>query len=427
MRYKLREEFFGGLIYDQKHRKYIYIDEFVLDMISLGDHIENTEYRTELQKKHGVTENELGEIVSNLRIMELNKMNIENVGKGKNESYLSAPLRIFYDITYECNLRCKHCFTMSGEKNQNELTHIERKRLIDEMADLGVYRLAIAGGEPFIVPDLFDFFKYARSKGIDISFTTNGTLINEEMIDRLNDFDLKTLTVSLDGGSPETHDYIRGVGQFSRVMKALDLLKNRYQGKVALKTTLMKLNMTELEKILQIGEMYGCSMVKLNCIREDGRAKGNQDLLMTQDDYIETIKKAAELHPQITVKLPLNVFDHCEYNYMTELGFGCFAGKESICMNPIGEVRPCSHFPSEFVAGNIRSEHLYSIWNHSPIFEQFRTLTGNQVCNCCEEYDYCRAGCRYRAFRAGDLNGIDPYCYLYKNDLDKQQIDTKIG
>ena len=45
------------------------------------------------------------------------------------------------------------------------------------------------------------------------------------------------------------------------------------------------------------------------------------------------------------IKNPLNIFSKECYNYIEELGFGCFAGKESICVDALGNVRPCSHFP----------------------------------------------------------------------------------
>ena len=103
------------------------------------------------------------------------------------------------------------------------------------------------------------------------------------------------------------------------------------------------------------------------------------------------------------------------YNYIAELGFGCFAGKESICVDPLGNVRPCSHLPKEFICGNIKNTSLYDVWHESKILKTIRNLKGNETYSNCGKYSKCRGGCRYRAFLNGDINGIDPYCYEHKN------------
>lgn len=49
-------------------------------------------------------------------------------------------------------------------------------------------------------------------------------------------------------------------------------------------------------------------------------------------------------------------------------------------------------------------------------FELFKRL--NLLSNFDKEYNNCRGGCRYRCFKNGDINGIDPFCYLKNNLLD---------
>ena len=155
----------------------------------------------------------------------------------------------------------------------------------------------------------------------------------------------------------------------------------------------------------------------LNCVREDGRALDNKNLVILQrEEYLyvlEHIEKLKEKYKDIIkIKAPLSVYCAEEYSYIKELGFGCFAGKESICVDALGNVRACSHFPEEFIAGNIRDNTLKEIWNNSDKLSVFRNLGGNKECNECKNYDKCRGGCRYRAFLKGDINGKDPFCFL---------------
>ena len=75
---------------------------------------------------------------------------IKDVENNVIENMLSAPLRVFLDFTYACNLRCKHCFTCSGNKKDDELSFEQKKCIIDQMVDMGAYRISLAGGEPLI-------------------------------------------------------------------------------------------------------------------------------------------------------------------------------------------------------------------------------------------------------------------------------------
>lgn len=199
-------------------------------------------------------------------------------------------------------------------------------------------------------------------------------------------------------------------------------INEKYNKTYSIKTTLMKNNTYEIEELINLAIKYNCNTIKFNCVREDGRAVQNKNsIVLSQEEYIETIKKIEELskkyETKIKIRAPLNIFG-CDDNYefIPELGFGCFAGKESICIDPIGNVKPCSNYPKEFICGNVKKDNLKYIWNNSVILKQFRELKGNDICNNCKEYNNCRGGCRYRCFKEGDINRIDPFCYL-KNNL----------
>lgn len=58
---------------------------------------------------------------------------------------------------------------------------------------------------------------------------------------------------------------------------------------------------------------------------------------------------------------------------------------------------------------------LHRFPRNMSILKQFREFEGNDTCNNCKEYNNCRGGCRYRCFKDGDINGVDPFCYLRNN------------
>lgn len=417
--FKIKSEFFGGIILNSKNTNRISIDMYTYDflnMLSQNISIEDfiNKYNDEISKE------DLLCLLNDFIDIGIIHNNFSILQNDYPKNNLSTPFRVFYDITYGCNLRCKHCFTESGKVNDNELSFDEKLNLISQLKELGVNRISIAGGEPLYCKDIFEFLENCKLNNISVSLTTNGTYLSKNVIEKLNKLNLKNLTISLDGGTVKSIESIRGIGSYDKILNGLNNLKKYYNNTYSIKTTIMKNNINEIDNIINIALDTGCNVVKFNCVRLDGRANKNLDLInLTQEDYINTVKKIESLKEKfknsIKIKAPLNIFCNDDYDYIPELGFGCFAGKESICISPIGDVKPCSHFPKEFICGNIRTSSLYDIWNNSPILKQFRNLKGNPTCKSCNSYDKCRAGCRYRSYLSNNINDIDPFCYLNKN------------
>ncbi len=97
------------------------------------------------------------------------------------------------------------------------------KRIIDQVAELGVYRYYFTGGEPFARPDIFDLIDYVtRKKKAELIVLTNATLFRGERLDLLKEQDpsLLKFQVSLDGTRPEINDPIREKGLMTESSKA---------------------------------------------------------------------------------------------------------------------------------------------------------------------------------------------------------------
>ena len=96
----------------------------------------------------------------------------------------------------------------------------------------------------------------------------------------MNEYNLKNLTVSLDGGTKKSMDSIRGEGVYELVINGLKLLSKYYCYGYSIKATLMKSNIQEIEEIIETAITYKCQTIKFNCVREDGRALQNNDLIV---------------------------------------------------------------------------------------------------------------------------------------------------
>jgi MoaA/NifB/PqqE/SkfB family radical SAM enzyme len=88
---------------------------------------------------------------------------------------------VMWNITRECNLRCKHCY-INAQKSSHpeELTLEEGIRFIDELAEIEIPMIIFTGGEPLASKNFFPFAYYAKAKKVRTALSTNGTLITHE-------------------------------------------------------------------------------------------------------------------------------------------------------------------------------------------------------------------------------------------------------
>ncbi|RJR24508.1 radical SAM protein [Candidatus Microgenomates bacterium] len=146
------------------------------------------------------------------------------------------PELITITVTNRCNFNCPGCSSNSPlytRKNGKvkEVSLKDIKKVIDEVAVFKPF-IYLNGGEPTLRDDLVEIIKYVKSKKLVCSFTTNGSLLTPDLLEKLVKAKLDFLSVSIDGPK-EFHDKIRGFkGAFDRAVSGLEslrLLKNKYK------------------------------------------------------------------------------------------------------------------------------------------------------------------------------------------------------
>lgn len=159
------------------------------------------------------------------------------------------PLTCQWEITCRCNLRCIMCYTdcfNRPEQARDELTTEAIIRIMDELAEAGCIELALTGGEPLARPDFFEIYEHAKARGFLVTLLTNGTLITEEVADRLAALPPHRVEISLHGITQRTFELVTlGSGSFARCMRAIGLLRDR-KLPLLLKTTAMTVNKDEV-------------------------------------------------------------------------------------------------------------------------------------------------------------------------------------
>ncbi|MFJ9752751.1 radical SAM protein [Streptomyces chartreusis] len=140
------------------------------------------------------------------------------------EGRLDRPTNITWDITYACPLRCIHCYSESGRRPSRHLSRSDIFTAADKIIAMRPQTVALAGGEPLLLPDIFAIAERMNDAGIAVVAYTSGWVLTRSMIERAES-SLFQINVSLDGPRAEIHDRVRGRrGSFDRAVEALRLL-----------------------------------------------------------------------------------------------------------------------------------------------------------------------------------------------------------
>lgn len=374
-RYYIVNEFFGSRIYDSVQKKEMYFDK--INTVKIKKLLEGN----------------------------YNEINSCNDINGKN---LISPIKISMNITKKCNLRCKQCFSNSGEVNEQELTTKNICKLFDEMNKHGTFFICIGGGEPLMREDLMDILDYGKSKQLAISIVSNGLLLDKKLIERLNYMELDTFWISLDG-LEFNHDYLRGKGSFKKAIESIQLLSKYCKCKKAIRVSLNRNNIHEVKDLIKIAEENSFDIIRFTPLIEFGRAK-NENLTISQIQYIEFMNQIKKIQSKVEIIYPNMA--HQKY-WINSDDFGCHCGKEAVWIDELGNYSPCIFFGENYNVGNIKNDDYIDLWDKSTKIVEF---CGNKICKTCENYYQCRGGCRARTFiNTGNFNDIDPLCPLGKN------------
>jgi MoaA/NifB/PqqE/SkfB family radical SAM enzyme len=330
----------------------------------------------------------------------------------------AGPFEIVWNVTYQCNLRCKHCYEDAGTRERIELSTDEAKQVIDKLSKLagvGLPALSFSGGEPLARRDFFELAAYAKKRVGYVSIASNGTLLSKDNAEAIRAIGVDYVEISLDGASPQVHNEFRGITHaFDRTM---DGIKNCVDAGVdtCIATVMHRNNLGELDKLIGLSKELGTRFMHFNYI-PTGRAKANVQLDLTPDErfsVLETLgkeimsgylkQKEEEMRFGKSSLRSDKFFSPCpqyasvtrdlshkhgadfmvEAHYAAQQGVervadflgGCGAGRLYCCMEPNGDLKPCVFFPtnSQTVLGNVLRGDFEEIWDNNPLLWQIRS------------------------------------------------------
>jgi len=331
---------------------------------------------------------------------------------------LSAPVEAHLSVTEYCPNQCPHCYEASTRQGSlRDLSHW--KGVVDTLSSMGVFHLALGGGEPATVPWLFELAEYARLRGMVPNLTTSGILVDERWASRCEVFG--QVNVSLDGPQGP-----RGLHLFDQAVRGARMLR-RFRGDVGINCVITRQNFPHRDDICALARQLGLREVELLRYKPAGRAAdANFDACdLTADMYasvVSTVRRLMLKH-RLRIKLdcsmvPAVAMAGIQPGIMELFGAsGCEGGNELCAVDASGFVRGCS-FDSARECG---SEQLRDIWEQSAAFSKFRKWQdqGSAACVRCDWFEICRGGCHVVAQHVtGSWYSPDPCCTIAKRKVD---------
>ncbi|MBL7069707.1 MAG: radical SAM protein [Candidatus Omnitrophica bacterium] len=327
------------------------------------------------------------------------------------------------DVTYQCNLKCQHCF-IKQEEYKKELEFDEITRIINDIKKAGCLWLCLSGGEPFLRKDFLDIYTYARKRGFLISIFTNGTLITPRIADCLAEFPPYSIEITLNGLTKKVYEEVTQIkGSFIRVMRAIEMIKERGLPLV-LKSNGMKINRDEILKITKFSEellgkkRFRCDLVLYPGI--DG-SKKPCSLRLTPDEILNIQYSDNEM-----LSLCREQFLHHKENARLKEGYLFPCGLTSFHIDPYGEMRLCSFIKEEYA--DLKEEEFLK--GFIRLYSKLTSLKAkkNTKCRDCK-IDYLCRQCPGRALvENGDMESpVEFYCELaHKQEEMKEEVVKKV-
>lgn len=421
------------------------VDDVAYDIISMYKDSTPEEIKAVIIPRYAslnISSEDVDECINDIAELEKNKkLYTEDAYKEIAKNYRRENINIkalCLHVAHICNLNCSYCFASQGKYHGDRaLMSLETgKRAIDFLIEnSGNHKnldVDFFGGEPLMNWDVVkEIVKYARglekehNKNIRFTLTTNGVLLDDEVIDFCNK-EMHNVVLSLDGRK-EVHDRFRkdynGNGSYDKILpKFKNFVEKRGDKSYYMRGTYTHHNTDFLTDILHMADMgfKELSMEPVVCAPSDPCALTEDDLPILFDQYE---KLAIEM-----IKRQENGNGFTFYHYMIDLTggpciykrvAGCGSGTEYMAVTPWGELFPCHQFVGneEYSMGDI-----FKGVTNTALRDKFASCNAytREECEDCWAKLYCAGGCSANAFNAtGDIKGVYKYgCELFKKRIE---------
>lgn len=308
------------------------------------------------------------------------------------------PQNVTFELTYGCNLQCVHCLNPTHRAKPEELRLLEIYRILEEVAEIGVFNVTFSGGELLTRPDLFKILRKARRLGLIITLITNATRMSRAMASRLEAEGVTTVYSSIYGVTKETYESVTGIeGSFERFIQGLKAIKSTSLIGI-LSMPVLTLNRHEFTaaRELAISMAFDFQFTLDIHPRQDGNPAPLAYRLSPQEKIDFTQNDAG------IMDLPSSCSDESGF-------FKCACGKTQFAVSPYGEMNLCIAFP--FPKYDLRRGPVRDGWEVLKRTVDEAKPNEYYECPSCELRPYCRENRNDAWLETQDMSVCLPHFY----------------
>jgi MoaA/NifB/PqqE/SkfB family radical SAM enzyme len=369
------------------------------------------------------------ELARELGILPGDEVRVEPNGHGLNlRSPLTALKRVYVEITNKCNLNCATCMRNVWDAHYGGMSLETFKRILASLEAMPQKPEIFFGGygEPLSHPNSLEMIGLAKAAGHSVALISNGTLLTEQVSQKLVDLRLDKLWVSLDGASPECYMDVRLGDALPLIIENLSRLRmQKYKTfgfstwagvpKLGIAFVAMRRNIHDLNEVVKLGMRLGAVEFSVSNVL------AHNTELLDENLYLRSMNVApsAQMSPLIHIPLMdinektipaladvLNGMNRLELfgGMMNQNRDQCpFVERGSLAIRQDGKVSPClpllythEHYldtrkrtSKEYFVGDVTQTDLLEIWNSAEYLKLRKRLQDFDFspcvfCNSCE-------------------------------------------
>lgn len=326
---------------------------------------------------------------------------------------LTAPTEVHLSVTNRCPSECAHCYMNAGEADPFELDTGAFKEALSSLAKLGVFHVAMGGGEALAREDLFELAAHAREVGLVPNLTTSGHLMTPRVAEQMTVFGQVNVSVDAVGGAAG----YRNPSHFAQADAAINMLVGAGVP-TGINCVVGRRNFDALPELFEYSMGKGVNELELLRFKPAGRgglAYAEEKTTYEQNKrlapLLEDLGHKYSVVPKIDCSfVPMLVYHRPDKDMLYSLAtFGCEAGNVLLGGRSNGQISGCSFLDST----SLSVFDLKEAWGHSPELTRLRGFAQQMVepCASCAYLDICKGGCHAVSKHVtGDISSPDPDC-----------------
>lgn len=309
-------------------------------------------------------------------------------------------------LTNECNMRCPHCYMFAGLKKDRELSTKEIFDIISSFKKHGGNNIVFSGGEIALRTDLYEILKYSCDLGISNEILTNGTLWNADLVKKVAPL-ITRVQISIDGYDEATNSLIRGKGNFSKALNAVNLFyESNVDTEISVTPYLDKKLAENYQCYIDFARMLNQKYHKANfLVKFTFDVLNGRDICVSEKqkkDYQSIVTKIYnELYGDFVDKPFLEFHKHGGIENNCDYGNVAISADGNVCLCPIiPEMKP---------VGNIRVNCFDELLDIAQKARSLSNINNLSPCKDCELKYICGGECRikhFSGFKENDLQEI---------------------